>query len=186
MMWIGKRKEHQVRRKFPIVEIGIIVAAAALIYVLERPRYQTNRAKLRQSDAVYNLYVYKVAIEEYAAYNNGVFPASPDKIEPYLEGGNRESQTPGLYPQNPYTGQALTKKNIRWVTYDNITDSRDDHPKGANGRQIAPPGWISVGWFIPPGESLATDYGLITFGIEGKPIHKKDPSGQEHVIVIHN
>lgn len=174
------------RRKFPLVEIAIVVAAAALIYVLERPRYQANRAEIRQSDAVYNLYVYKAAIEKYTVYHNGVYPTSPDSIGPYLEGGSAENQTPGQYPQNPYTGEALAKKNIKWVMYSNITDSRDDHPKGANGRQQGTPGWISVGWFIPPGETLATDYGLITFGTEGTPIYKKDPSGQEHIIVIHN
>ena len=174
------------RRKFPLVEIAIVIAVAALIYVLERPRYEINRAEMRQADAVYNLHVYKAAIEKYAVYHNGVYPTSPDSIELYLAGGSAENQTTGQYPINPYTGQALTKENIKWVTYSNITDSRDDHPKGANGRQQGPAGWISVGWFTPPGETLAKDYGLITFGTEATPIFRKDPSGQEHIIIVHN
>jgi hypothetical protein len=175
-----------VRSRFPIVEIGIVVVAAALIYILERPQYEANREDERRSDAVYNLYAYKAAIEKYTAYNKGVYPDSPDSVEPYLEGGRVEDRTPGLYPSNPYTGGILSSKDIWWGKYETIGASRDDSPKGPNGFQTGSPGSISVSWFVPPGESLATEYGVITFGTDGTPVFVKDPSGAKRIIVVHN
>jgi len=175
-----------VRSKFPLVEIAIVLVAAALIYILERPRYEANIAEQHSSDAVYNLYVYKATIEKYTAYNNGVYPTSPDSVEPFLEGGDRETWTPGQYPLNPYTDQPLSRKDIAWTQYSNIGDSRDENPKGPNGTQTGAPGTISVAWFIPPGETLAIEYGEITFGEDFTPVFRVEPSGEKRVIVIHN
>ena len=174
------------RRKFPILEIAIVVVAAALIYILERPQYEANKEEQQRLDAVHNLYTYKAAIEKYAAYNWGVYPSSADSIEPYLEGGEPSTGTPGQDPTNPYTNEAATLDDILWGEYSTIGDNRDETATGPNGTQTGPPGGISVSWFTPPGETLAADYGLVTFGIDGTPVFFKDPSGTKRIIVIHN
>ncbi|MFQ5905064.1 MAG: hypothetical protein ACE5JA_00665 [bacterium] len=174
------------RSRFPLVEIAIVLVAAALIYILERPRHEANVAEQHSLNAVYNLYVYKAAIEKYTAYNNGVYPTSPDSVELFLEGGDRESGKPGRYPLNPYTGQILSKKDIGWTRYNNIGDSRDQSPNGPNGSRTGAPGTISAAWFIPPGETLAVEYGLITFGEDFTPVFRVEPSGEKRIIVIHD
>lgn len=174
------------RRRFPIVEIGIVVAAAALIYILERPQYETNKEEQQRLDAVYNLHTFKAAIERYTAYNKGVYPTAPDSVEPYLEGGNIETRLSGQYPTNPYTGGVLSLQDIHWGTYNTIGDSRDDTPVGPNGSRTGSPGSISVSWFTPPGESLAIEYALITFGPDGTPVYSEDPSGEKRIIVVHD
>ena len=174
------------RIRFPLIEIGIVLAAAALIYILEQPQYEARQEEERRLDAVYNLHVYKTAIEKYAAYSNGVYPLSPDSIEPYLEGGIIEERRPGLYPTNPYLGAPLSRKDILWGPYGNIGDNRDDGPNGPNGTQTGPPGSISVRWFTPHGESLAVDYGIVTFGADGTPVFFRDPSGAKRIELVHN
>jgi len=175
-----------VRRRFPILEIAIVVAAAALIYILERPQYEANKGEQRRLDAVHNLFVYKAAIEKYTAYNWGVYPESADSVEPFLEGGDPNARTPGQYPPNPYSGEPLTRGDVLWREYGTIGDNRDDTSTGPNGTQTGSAGSISVSWFTPPGETLTTDYGLVTFGTDGAPVFFRDPSGAKRIIVIHN
>jgi hypothetical protein len=175
-----------VKVRSPILEIAIVVAAAALIYILVRPQYEENTAEERRLDAVHNLYIYKAAIEKHAAYNEGIYPKTAESVEPYLENGNVEAGTPGQYPENPYGSGVLSLQDIHWDQYNTIGDNKDDSSTGPNGSQTGPPGSISVSWFIPPGETLATEYGLVTFGTEGTPVYFKDPSGEKRIIVVHN
>ena len=173
-------------RRFPLVEIAIVLTAAALIYILERPRYEANKEEQHRLDAVHNLYTYRAAVERFAAYNDGHYPASPDTVEPYLEGGDLLAGAPGEYPPNPYAGGVLSRRDIHWREYHTIGDNRDDSSTGPNGTQTGAPGSISISWFTPPGETLAIEYGLITFDTDGTPVYYTDPSGAKRIIVVQN
>jgi hypothetical protein len=183
---VTEGKELEVRIRFPILEIAIVVAAAGLIYILERPQYEENKEEHRRLDAVHNLHLYRAAIEKYAAYNKGIYPQAAESIGPYLEGGDIAAGTPGQYPANPYAPGVLSLGDIHFRQYNTIGDNRDDSSTGPNGSQTGQPGSISVSWFTPPGETLAIEYGLVTFGTDGTPVYFNDPSGAKRIIVVQN
>jgi Tfp pilus assembly protein PilE len=94
------------RFRFPWLEILLVIAACALIYIVGSPQYKdrellNNRYKVRV-----NMYTLRAACEKYAAWNKGRFSASVDDISEFIEGELI----------NPYTGKLMTAQTVDTLT----------------------------------------------------------------------
>ncbi|RKZ24581.1 hypothetical protein DRQ20_06815 [bacterium] len=161
-----------------ILDALIAIAFIYLIYMLVWPQYTSIKEKNLEAKVKANLYEIRCAVEQYAAYNNGYFPKSVDDFIPYLHEGK--------FPVNPYTGSPLTKDDIKTHQYIAPTDPKDDSPNGVNGKFRGEPGKIVYAFFIPPGDTLPTAYGLVGFNKNGEPIFYIDPGKKKHIFVLHN
>lgn len=163
-------------RKFPILEILIGIAALCLLYIILYPQYRRIEATNKEMATKLNMYAVKVAVENYAAYKQGVFPDSVGEFSQYLEGGY----------VNPCTKELIDSAQIMVFSYKNHGDNKDNSPESANRRMRGEPGKIGYGTFIPPGATTVAEYGIIGFGEDGSPITILDPAGKKLVFLLHD
>ncbi|HAV92095.1 TPA: hypothetical protein DCW38_02820 [candidate division WOR-3 bacterium] len=129
-------------KKFPLIEIGIVVATAILLYILIYPGYVQNKEMNHKYDVISNIYAVKTAYEMFVTLdNNGVLTENVNpKVTEYLN---------SFGVKNPYSGEAYTPSDITIYSLDNPIDVADNTLSGKHGIQRGKPGTFSVGIYIP-------------------------------------
>jgi len=94
------------RFRFPWLEILLVIAACALIYIVGFPQYKDRELMNNRYQVRVNIYTLRAACEKYAAWNQGRFPASIDSIAVFLE---KELI-------NSYTGKPMTAQTVDTFT----------------------------------------------------------------------
>lgn len=163
-------------KRFPLLEILIVIAALYLLYLIVYPQYQRLEEQRKELATKLNMYAVRVAVEHYAAYNQGVFPDSVGQLSSYLD--------PGY--SNPYTEQPIDTSQIIHFSYQMRAQNKDNSPDGPNGRMRGEPGSIGYGIFVPIGDSVVREYGIIGIVKDGSPLTIRDPAGKELVFVLHD
>lgn len=162
--------------RFPFLEILIGVAALYLLYIIISPQYHKSEEERKELATRLNMYVVRVAVENYAAYHRGVFPDSVAQLSDYLESGYL----------NPYSQEPMGTSQIIRFSYEIRGDNKDNSREGRNGRVRGEPGKVAYGTYIPLGDSVVREYGIIGIAHGGSPLTIPDPAGKELVFVLHD
>jgi len=162
-------------RRVPVLEVLIGIATLSLLYVIIYPQYREIEEANREVATKLNMYGVKVAVENYAAYNRGVFPDSIGQFSKYLESGY----------VNPYTQEPIDSSQIVLFSYEMHDDNKDNNPEGPNGRVRGEPGQIAYGTYVPLGDSVVREYGIVGLVKDGSPLTVSDAAGKELIFVLH-
>ena len=154
-------------KRFPFLEICIGLAAIILICLLGFPQYKSIKIKNKRYVVRTNMYTVRAAVENFAAYHEGLFPAGIKEIEPFLEDS--------LYPLNPYTNKPIKCDAV--FTY----EEKDKMPS-LKGK----PGNFAYGCYIAPGREGPDGYVVIGFDEKGEPLCEQSPSGEITLIILRN
>jgi len=172
-------------RRFPFLEMLIVILVILLVYLLGRPQYTAAKRRTNDYTVYSNMYTLKATVENYAAYNFGAFPVSASQIQEYLSILGEEII-------NPYTSEEIhfpdimvseegstiiTEGDVIIFTYEFRDEPKETHEDSKNGRMRGLAGGLAYGYYIPPGDSVARAYGIIGFDGDGKPIADRNPSG---------
>ena len=179
-------------RRFPIWEILIVILVVILVYLLGKPQFTAAERTSNDYTVYSNMYTLKAAVENYAAYNKGVFPISAYQIEEYLS-------IIGEKIVNPYTKKeirfpeimissegdtTIIESDVTIFTYEFRDEPKEKSEDSKNGRLKGIPGGLAYGYFIPPGDSVAKAYGIIGFNGDGRPIADKNPAGRIELKIL--
>ncbi len=167
-------------KRFPFLEIAIVIAFAVLLYILIYPQYKTTKENNTIYDLETNLYTVKAAVERYIAYNEGRIPHNADEFLRY-----KLKEIPLV---NPFTGQEITPNDFVYFKYDIPGENKSTEPKNTNGIQKGKPGQIGYGYFyLPEDTTKYIEYGLIVFDKDGKPLMEENiaGSGKLEVFVLY-
>jgi len=162
-------------RRVPVLEVLIGIATLSLLYVIIYPQYREIEEANREVATKLNMYGVKVAVENYAAYNRGVFPDSIGQFSKYLASGY----------VNPYTQEPIDSSQIVLFSYEMHDDNKDNNPEGPNGRVRGEPGQIAYGTYVPLGDSVVREYGIVGLVKDGSPLTVSDAAGKELIFVLH-
>lgn len=156
-------------KKFPILEIGIVIATAILLYILIYPGYVKNRETNNNYNVISNIYGLRAAYEKFVSLdNNGELT---DKIDPKIFEYLKEFNI-----KNPYTNQEYKEGDIKLYTLENPLEIVDNTLSGKHGMQRGNPGTFAIGIFIPE---------LTTYNeLKNKPNKTKDEIKQLESMIL--
>jgi hypothetical protein len=160
--------------RFPGLEFLIVVLIGILVWILGYPQYKEKEEINKRYRVMVNMYVLRAAIENYAAYNDGKFPKSAEEFKPYF--------TP---PPNPYSDKPINGEDVTIFQYSGGEEAKNNSPDSKNGRIRGTPGGLGYGYFVSPGDSLVSAYGIIGIDKSGASLSEKLPSGRMQVLVIY-
>jgi len=163
-------------RVIKILNIFITIGAIYLLWMLIYPSYKQIREQNLETQVITNMYEIKCGLEHYTAFNYGIYPKNIQDISPYLVNGK--------LPINPYKRKRMKFDDFQINQYKAITEVKEDEPTSVNGEFRGKPGNIVYIYFIPPGDTVVTAYGLVGFSSNGKPIYKLDPAKKQHIVVL--
>ena len=158
----------------PWLEILIVVLIGALIWILGYPQYEEKDKINKRYQVRVNMYTLRKAIENYAAYNEGKFPNSPQDF--------KEFYTP---PLNPYQKKSINPEDIVIFQYSSKEEPKNQSPDSQNGKIHGPPGGLAYGYFIAEEDTLPCAYGVLGFDDKGVPLAEKLPSGETKILVLY-
>lgn len=129
-------------KKFPFLEVGIVIATAILLYILIYPGYVKNKEANNNYNMISNIYALRAAYEKYVSLdNNGELTDKIDgKIYDYLK---------EFGIKNPYTNENYKEGDIKTYSLENTLDIVDNTLSGKHGSQRGKAGTFAVGFFIP-------------------------------------
>jgi Tfp pilus assembly protein PilE len=181
-------------RRFPFLEILIVILVVLLVYLLGKPQYAAAERSANDYTVYSNMYTLKAAVENYAAYNTGAFPVSASQMQEYLS-------MLGKRITNPYTNEEIhfpniiispegdttvTEGDVIIFAYEFREEPKETNEDSKNGRMRGMPGGLAYGYYIPPGDSVARAYGIIGFDGDGRPIADRNPAGVIELRVLVN
>jgi len=172
-------------RRFPFLEILIVVLVILLVYLLGKPQYTAAKTRTNEYTVYSNMYTLKAAVENYAAYNVGAFPTIAFQMQEYLSILGKEIINPYTneeihFPEiviSPEGDTTVTEGDVIIFTYDFKEEPKETNEDSKNGRMRGMSGGLAYGYYIPPGDSVARTYGIIGFDGNGNPIADRNPSG---------
>ncbi|MCK4307552.1 hypothetical protein KAW50_04920, partial [candidate division WOR-3 bacterium] len=156
------------------LEILIVVLVGALIWILGHPQYEEKDKINKRYQVRVNMYTLRKAVENYAAYNEGKFPNSPQDF--------KELYTP---PLNPYQKKSINQEDIVIFQYSSKEEPKNQSPDSQNGKIHGPPGGLAYGYFIAEEDTLPCAYGILGFDNKGVPLAEKLPSGETKIFVLY-
>lgn len=129
-------------KKFPFLEIGIVLATFVLLYILIYPGYLKSKAMNQKYDVISNIYAVKTAYEMFTTLdNNGTLPDNVnEKMVEYLN---------SFGVKNPYTNQSYTQSDLKVYSLENPIEVADNTLSGKHGLQRGAPGTFGIGIYIP-------------------------------------
>lgn len=185
-------------KKFPMLEIGIVIATGILLYILIYPGYVKSKEMNQKYDVISNIFAVKTAYEMYSTLDNrGVLPDNVNqKMVDYLA-------TFGI--KNPYTKQPYTLSDLKVYSLETPIDVADNTLSGKHGIQRGNPGTFGIGIYIPDlstyqqlmekkektkDEKKALEkmvlevrkYTVIGFGSDSVPVTMKDMSEEKEEV----
>lgn len=182
-------------KKFPILELLIIVALAVLLYILIYPGYVQNRDMNNKYDVISNMYSLRASYEQYSTLDRigelATEPA-PEMIE-YLNSFNAV---------NPFTAKAYEITDVQFYSLMNPLEINDNTLSGKHGTQRGSPGTFAIGVFQPDRETYdelmakekltrdekkaleslnmeVTKYTVIGFGKDSIPVTLEDQTSKK-------
>uniref|UniRef100_A0A7C3J5C3 Uncharacterized protein n=1 Tax=candidate division WOR-3 bacterium TaxID=2052148 RepID=A0A7C3J5C3_UNCW3 len=129
-------------KKFPFLEIGIVIATAILLYILIYPGYIKNKEANNNYNMISNIYALRAAYEKYVSLDN--MGELPDKIDSKIYQYLKEFGV-----KNPYTNEDYKEGDIKIYNLENTLDIVDNTLSGKHGLQRGKPGTFAIGFFIP-------------------------------------
>ncbi len=159
---------------FPGLEILIVILVGTLIWLLGNPQYKAKEKINKRYLVRVNMYTLRMAIENYAAYNDGKFPKSLEDFKKFY-----------IPPVNPYQGKSIIPEDITLFQYTSKKGPENQSPNSENGKIHGSPGGLAYGYFIPEEETLSSDYGILGFDDKGVPLAEKLPSGETEIFVLY-
>ncbi|PIP13626.1 MAG: hypothetical protein COX48_03720 [bacterium (Candidatus Stahlbacteria) CG23_combo_of_CG06-09_8_20_14_all_34_7] len=129
-------------KKFPFLEIGIVIATGVLLYILINPSFIKSKEMNQKYDVISNIYALKTAYEMFITLdNNGVMSEKVDaKVIEYLN---------SFCIKNPYTNTEYDIDDILVYSLENPIEVADNTLSGKHGIQRGKPGTMGVGIYIP-------------------------------------
>ena len=166
------------KAKIFLLNLLILIALVALLYVIEATPYKRLKKWNKQAVVKHNMYTLKASVQKFISYNNGKIPTTVKSAAMYLP----DSMV------NPYTGKLLTPNDIQIVRYKVPGNSKDVKLNSVNARLRGAPGTLAYGYFIPLGDSLATEYAITGFGADSMPIFDINETTlkKQSIILLHN
>lgn len=158
----------------PWLEAIILILAVILVGILAYPQYQERDKINKRYRVVVNMHTLQLAIENYAAFNLGKFPTTPEEFKKFF--------TP---PINPYQDKFITAEDVLIFQYDKEEEYKNQSSDSQNGRIHGEPGGLAYGYFIPEHDSIPSVYGILGFDETGATLSEKLPSGATKVLVLY-
>uniref|UniRef100_A0A7C4YQT7 Type II secretion system protein n=1 Tax=candidate division WOR-3 bacterium TaxID=2052148 RepID=A0A7C4YQT7_UNCW3 len=159
-----------------ILDILIIIAFFVLVFLIVKPQYTKYNEMVYQANIKRNVYTARAAIEFYIAEHIGKYPKSIDEIYPYIE------KLGGMV--NPLTKKKITPSEIKIFNYSLPQEYKKDDEVSENFMQKGIPGSIGIGLFIPIGDSVVKNYGVIGFMKDSCALYYLDPAKKKHVFLV--
>ena len=127
-------------KKFPFLEIGIVIALAVLLYILIYPGYVQNRDMNNKYSVISNMYAMRAAYEKNATLDKiGELPDSINqKMMNYLNEFN---------VKNPFTGEGYSLDDAYTYILRNTLEINDNTLSSKHGKQRGAPGTFAIGLF---------------------------------------
>ncbi len=152
-------------KKFPFLEIGIILALAGLLYILIYPGYIENMKRNNKYHVISNIHACRAAYEKVATLDNiGLLPKENDaKIIQYIN---------EFDILNPFTKSTYNENDIQFYQLMNPLEIADNMLSGKHGAQRGDPGTFAIGIFQP-------DMGRYTELLEKEKMTKKEKKALE-------
>ncbi len=182
-------------KKFPILELGILLALAVLLYILIYPGYVKNKDMNNKYDVISNIYNLRASYEKVGALDNiGMLPAENDnKIVDYLN---------EFGVINPFTKKPYNYSDIQFYSLMNPLEVNDNTLSGKHGSMRGAPGTLAIGIFQPDQETYTelaskekltkdekkameslnmdvTKYTIIGFGKDSIPVTIEDQTSKK-------
>jgi Tfp pilus assembly protein PilE len=164
------------RTTLRVLDILIIIAFLALLYILVEPQYQNSKVITKERKLQSNMYTVKAAVERYRAFNMGRIPFSLDEIYGQIEALE--------VPINPYTDSRMKSSEINKFLYDVPSQIESTDTSGYHADMRGTPGEIMIGFFatVIKGDTVPKNYSIIAFNSESKPLTIKE--GEKVRIVV--
>lgn len=160
-----------------ILDILIVIAFIALLYILVEPQYKKAKISTKRRKLQANMFTVKAGIERYISFHKGKYPSNSQQIY--------ENLAELVIPVNPYTNEKIEVSDLVQFEYDLPIYVKDRSLDGVNGKQTGKPGQIGIGFFIPIGEdSIPTKYGIIGFDENGKSLVIEEGDKRRVVVLI--
>jgi len=85
---------------FSLIELMIVVVIIGILAAIAIPNYISMQNRAKEGSVKANAHSVQLAVEDYAVRNNGTYPDLADIDASMFPGG--------VYPDNPFTGAAIT------------------------------------------------------------------------------
>lgn len=159
-----------------ILNILIVVAFLVLVYLIVKPQYLKYNEMVYQAQIKRNIYTVRAAIEFYIAEHIGKYPKTIDDIYPYIQ------KIGGIV--NPLTKHDILKSEIKVFFYSLPNEYKKDDEASENAMVRGIPGSIGIGLFIPIGDSVVKNYGVIGFMKDSTSLYYLDPAKKKHIFLV--
>ncbi len=161
-----------------LLNVIIILAMILLVYMIVYPNYKSIAKGNKIEDVKTNMYRLQVAIENYAAFNNGRYPILLKDFREFIDKGS--------LPENPYTQVSMTDDEVIKHIYDDPVAYENKDIDGPNAELKGEPGSIFYAIYRSPGDStFVVHYSIIGIAYDGKPIIYVDPGQKKHIFLLY-
>lgn len=162
-----------------LLNVFIVFAILFLVYMIVYPNYMNIQRENKIADVKSNMYLLRMAVENYAAFNYGKYPLSYREFRKYVN--------EGTLPKNPYTLVQMTDDEVIDHVYNDPVAYEEDSPDGENGKLRGEAGTIYYAVYPSPGDStFVIHYALVGLDEKGEPILFVDPGQKKHVFLLHD
>ncbi len=164
------------RSTLRLLDILIIIAFSALLYILIKPQYHNAKVTTKERKLHSNMYTVKAAIERYRAFHEGKIPFSTYDIFENMEALE--------VPVNPYTETRMSTYQLNKFSYDVPSQIESTDTNGFHSDLRGNPGDIMIGYYttITPKDTVPLNYSIIGLNSKGKALTVKE--GEKVRIVV--
>lgn len=161
-----------------LLNIIIFIAVLFLIYMILYPNYKDIQRENKIVDVKTTMYTLKVAVENFAAFNEGRYPLKFSEFKKYVD---NEALI------NPYTLVPMTEEEIVDHIYSDPVAFEDDEPDGINAKLKGEAGVIFYSTYRSPGDStFVIHYCFVGISAKGEAISYLDPGQKKHIFILHD